>query len=252
MHRILFSIILTSVSFEAFSNVKANDLLALANKAYQEERFSHAAELYEEIRALGLESASLYYNTGNSYFKQAKYGRAILNFERALRLKPGHENASFNLRVAQSRIVDKVTPVPTIFYVRWWRSFYSILSINNWGWLVVVWLVSALACLGLYFFSPNRRNKIIGFVGAIGFLFLMLVSNLAARSQHYNTHKRLEGIILVPRVAAKSSPAETSPDLFVVHEGSKGLITNKLNQWFEIRLANGNVGWVKKASIEVI
>ncbi len=252
MYKIFLSIFFASITLGAFPNSNANKLLAAANNAYLENQFSHAAELYQEIRALGLESVSLYYNLGNAYFKDGKFGKAILNYERALRLKPSHENASFNLRVAQSRIVDKVTPVPTIFYVRWWRSICSIFSINNWGWMVIISLVMALCCLGYYFFTSIRWKKMLAFAGALGFFFLMLVSTLAARSQNYNYNKRMEGIILMPRVAAKSSPSETSQELFVVHEGSKGLITNELNEWFEIRLANGNVGWVKKGSMEVI
>lgn len=252
MYKIFFFILTVSHTLVAFPNSNADELLSAANKAYLDNQYSHATELYEEILALGLESVNLYYNLGNAYFREGRYGRAILNYERALRLKPGHENSYFNLLVAQSRIVDKVTPVPTIFYVRWWRSFYSVFSINNWGWMVIVCLLMALICLGYYFFTSKRRNKILAFAGACGFFFLMLVSNLAARSQHYNNHKRMEGIIILPRVAAKSSPSETSPELFVVHEGSKGLIINELNEWFEIRLANGNVGWVKKGSLEVI
>jgi tetratricopeptide (TPR) repeat protein len=252
MPKLFYNLIFLALSWPALANSNAEELLTKANQAYLEEQYSHAAEIYEEIKSLNLESVNLYYNLANSYFKDGKYGKAILNYERALRLSPGHENAGFNLQVAQSRIVDKVTPVPTVFYVMWWRWFYSIFSINNWGWMVIFSLVFALVCLGLYFFGSSRKTKMLAFGGAIAFFALMLVSNLAARSQYYNNHQRLEGIILMPRVAAKSSPSETSPELFVVHEGSKGLITNDLNEWIEIRLANGNVGWVKKTSLEVI
>jgi len=252
MQKLVSGIIFLIISTPAISALPAEEILAKANQAYLAGEFSHAVELYEEIRAKNLESASLHLNLGNAYFREGRFGLAILNYERALRLNPRHENANFNLGVAQSRIVDQVSPVPTIFYVSWWQGFYSIFTIDNWGWMVIFCLILTLFCLGFYFFSKTRRFKILAFVATMGFLLLMAVSNLAARAQYYNSQQKKEAIVMLPRVAAKSSPSVVGAELFVIHEGSKATITNELNDWFEIRLANGNVGWVPRASLEVI
>jgi len=56
-------------------------------------------------------------------------------------------------------------------------------------------------------------------------------------------------VIIAPTSTINSSPAEKSTKLFILHEGAKVEITNEDNNWIEIKLANGNVGWVQKKDI---
>jgi SH3-like domain-containing protein len=53
-------------------------------------------------------------------------------------------------------------------------------------------------------------------------------------------------------VNVKSTPAEKGSDLFVIHSGLKVSITDHLNEWVEIRLPNGEKGWVLLSQIEEI
>jgi len=59
-------------------------------------------------------------------------------------------------------------------------------------------------------------------------------------------------IVMQPTVTVKSSPSENGTKLFVIHEGLKVRITDKLGDWVEIRLADGNKGWLLTESIERI
>ena len=43
-----------------------------------------------------------------------------------------------------------------------------------------------------------------------------------------------------------------SKDLFVIHEGTKVNIIDQVNGWYNISLADGRQGWVRKNDIEVI
>jgi SH3-like domain-containing protein len=59
-------------------------------------------------------------------------------------------------------------------------------------------------------------------------------------------------IVMQPTVTVKSSPSEKGTNLFVIHEGLKVKITDKLGDWLEVRLADGNKGWLLTESIERI
>ncbi|MDX9940933.1 MAG: tetratricopeptide repeat protein [Bacteroidales bacterium] len=247
---LLFLTILTLVL--PLRAAKPDQLIEQANQAYVLGEYSFAIELYESVVKQKLEAPGLYYNLGNAYFKENKFGLAILNYERALRLKPGDEDIRFNLEVARSRTVDQINPLPLIFYERWWKGFYSLLSPNTWAVFVIILLVVSMVLFGFFFFSKTRPFKRVSFFFALLFLFLTLICMISARAQYYHLFQKEEAIVMVPRAVAKSAPDETSPDLFVIHEGSKSRITNELGDWFEVRLANGNVGWVKKSSVEII
>ena len=232
--------------------VDPSKLVEQANQAYVNGEYSYAIELYESVIEQELESYALYYNLGNAYFKENKLGPAILYYERAFRLQPGDEDIRFNLEVARSRTIDQINAVPLIFYERWWKVFYSLLSPNTWAVLVIISLITSLIFMGIFFFSKTRGLKISAFSLSSLFLFFTLVFMVSAKTQYYNLFQKQESIIMIPRATAKSAPDETSPDLFVIHEGTKSRITNQLGEWYEVRLTNGNVGWVMKSALEII
>lgn len=64
--------------------------------------------------------------------------------------------------------------------------------------------------------------------------------------------KEPEAIVMDLVLNVKSSPDSKSGDLFVIHEGLKVAITDRVNEWVEIRLPNGDKGWVKAQSVEEI
>jgi tetratricopeptide (TPR) repeat protein len=226
--------------------------LQKANQAYVSEEYAHAIELYESIIDTGYEAALLYYNLGNAYFREEKIGKAILNYERAMRLDPKNEDAQFNLRVANARIVDQITPVPVIFYKRWWSSVYNLFSTDGWAWASFVLLFFTVTGLAAFFIFRSVRNKKTALSISLLFFLLTVVSILAARETYYQRNILREAIVIVARTSVKSSPSQESLDLFFIHEGTKSQLTRELGEWYEIRLANGNVGWVQKTAIEAI
>src|SRR6059036_404081 len=99
-----------------------------ANQLYRDGKYDQAAGLYEQVISNGYESAALYYNLGNACFKLKNTPSAILNYERAKRLAPHDEDILYNLRLANLRIVDKIEPIPQIFFIDWWRSLVNTFS----------------------------------------------------------------------------------------------------------------------------
>lgn len=219
---------------------------------YNAGSYNEALQVWTDIYKTGYRSASLDYNIGNAYFKLNNIPSAILYFERAYLLKPADEDINYNLQVARTLIVDRFQEIPELFFIKWYNFVSLFLSANAWAKISITTFILFLLFLSLYIYSPKHRNKIIGFwVGAL-FLFLSLGTlafTIRNKTLIYDSHK---AIITVPLVSGKSSPDKSGTDLFVLHEGTKITIEDSVGEWLEIRLSDGNKGWVPLNSLNKI
>lgn len=234
------------------SPVQANnfqELVLKANKAYSTGDFTKAAELYKSVVDAGYESADLYYNLGNAFFKQQDYPNAILFYERARKLDPANEDIDFNLNVANTKISDKIEPVPELFYKRWFKGLVLLFPVDSWALLAVLLLGSAVAGFIFYLVTRILLVRKIGFWAGIFLTVLSLLCLLFSWSGNRYLSSTEAGIIFTPTVTVKSSPDDNSTDLFVVHEGTKVLLLDNINGWYEIKIANGSVGWLPNSTL---
>src|SRR5438067_12815682 len=74
---------------------------AKANQEYAQGHFKEAITGYEALVRAGQLNANLFYDLGNAYFRTRDFGRAILNYERALALDQHHPEATANLQIAR-------------------------------------------------------------------------------------------------------------------------------------------------------
>lgn len=226
---------------------------AMADSAYIRSDFASAVAVYEHILQEQGESADLYYNLGNSYYKMGQIAKAILNYERALLLNPGDTDIRFNLELARSKAVDKVTPTSQVFFVLWMNDLTHMQSEKAWANWGIVFFLLTLIMLSLYIFGKRIAFKKMGFFAAIAFLLLTVFANIFASRQKEELLSRDQAIVIAPSVTVKSTPNESGTDLFIVHEGRKVQIKdNTMKEWKEIKLEDGHVGWVPASVIEVI
>ena len=226
---------------------------AKADSAYINNDFANAVYLYENILTNQGESADIYYNLGNSYFKMDNIAKAILNYEKALVLNPGNGDIRFNLELAQSKTVDKVTPMSEVFLVTWIKDLTNTMSEKGWAKAGIITFILALFCLALYFFSKKIALKKVGFISAVCLLLVCIVTNIFASSQKDEAQSHGTAIIMAPSVTVKSTPNEGGTDLFILHEGRKvNIKDNTMREWKEIQLEDGNAGWVPASVIEII
>lgn len=224
-----------------------------ADKAYQENDFKGAIEKYEAILAAGQESADVYYNLGNSYYKDKNIAKAVLNYERALLLSPGNDDIRYNLEMAKSKTIDKVTPKSEIFIVTWGNSIRDLMSESAWATFAVSCFVLFLLGVSAYIFGSKIVIRKTGFSLAVVFLVLTIVANVFADSQKDKLVNRSFAIVMQPSVTVKSTPDDSGTDLFVLHEGTKVYINdNSMKGWKEVSLEDGTRGWIPTESIEVI
>ncbi|WP_287641471.1 tetratricopeptide repeat protein [Bacteroides sp.] len=222
------------------------------DSAYIKNDYKSAIQIYEALLEKG-EAAEVYYNLGNCYYKTNDIAKSILNYERALLLDPGNTDIRVNLEMARAKTVDKITPIPDIFFVAWIKSLINCLSVDAWAKCGILFFILFLVAVALFFFSKQASLKKGGFIGGIVFLILVVLSNVFASQQKAVLVNRNAAIVLVPSVTVRSTPSESGTSLFILHEGSKvELKDNSMREWKEIRLEDGKVGWVPTSSIEVI
>lgn len=224
-----------------------------ADQAYQANDFAAAIEKYEAILNTEGESADVYYNLGNSYYKEKNIAKAVLNYERALLLNPGDADIRFNLEMARSKTVDQITPVSEVFIVTWMNSLINVMSEKEWGVIGILSFWLMLVSLIVYIFGRRILYKKIGFAGVVVFLLIAIGANIFASSQKAELINRTGAIVMSPSLTVKSTPNESGTDLFVLHEGTKVYVEDdSMREWKEIRLEDGKKGWVQTNTIEII
>lgn len=251
MKKILLLLVVLMISILSFAE-ENQLLLAKANKAYIDGSYENAIEIYKKVLQSGVESWELYYNMGNSYFKINDFPSAILFYEKARKLNPGNEDIDFNLKVANNKIADKIEPLPEIFYKKWFRNFVEIMSVDQWAWLIILSLILALFSFTSFVVSRNMLVRKAGFWLGIIFVGSMVISFRFAYLSYNALEDNSSAIIFTPTVTIKSSPDDKSTDLFVLHEGTKVQILDNIGTWYEIKIANGSVGWLPVAAVEKI
>ena len=223
-----------------------------AETAYAAEQYDRAIELYESLIKNYGASAELYYNLGNSYFKSGKIAHAILNYERAILIKPGDNDIRFNLEMARLQTVDKIEPIQEFFMKKWVRALQNLLGVDYWAMIGIAGFVLFIGCLVLFFFSKWMYLKKVGFYLGIVLFVTVVITNIFAYNQKKELENRRGAIIFTPSITIKSSPDNSGTDLFLLHEGTKVFIRNAVGDWHEIMLEDGNLGWIHKKEMVVI
>lgn len=231
----------------------ADSLWNAANQAYVEGRWNDAVAGYEMISDSGLESAALYCNTGDAYFKTGNIPMAILYYERALKLDPSYSDARYNLELLEGRIADRIDPVPEFVLKTWMKDACWLLDSDSWAVCFLVFLALTLAMVLLFLLAPTAAGRRTGFfTGLVTLLFaaFSLGFSIWQKNGYMQTD---EAIIMRPVTSVKSSPSsESSQDLFILHEGTKVRIIDEVGTWNNIELADGRQGWLPSADMEII
>lgn len=249
MKRLLFTILTIFVGLNIYAQ---GDLLVEANELYTNEKFSEAIDTYNKILMTGMESPEVYYNLGNAYYKTNQFTLAILNYERAKLLSPNDEDIIFNIQVANQKVVDSIQELPGFFLTRWWESLINSKSNDSWAYFSIASFILFLTLAGFYVFTRSGEIKRITFWSAKTLLILTISFWSFAANQKSKQVNHSYAIIMQPTVTVKSSPSEKGTNLFVIHEGLKVKVIDKIGDWLEIRLSDGNKGWLPAETIERI
>jgi tetratricopeptide (TPR) repeat protein len=216
---------------------------------YKANNFENAASKYEAILSSGYKTSEVYYNLANCYYKLNNIGKAILNYERALKLSPNDEDIQHNLKLAEQKAVDRIQPVPQLAIVTWWQNFTTWQTSSGWKTFAATALWLALLMFAFYLFTSIKR--VTFFAGSLLLLLSIVFISLAFK-QYRNEQYSDEAIVMLAVVNVKSAPDTNGNDIFVVHEGLKLRILDKVGTWYKVRLADGKTGWLESTSFSRI
>lgn len=238
--------LLTTLLFFISANIYAEKtLFTSANNLYTNGEYAKAILKYDSILSNNIESYEIYYNLGNCYYKIGDWANAIWHYEKSLKIEK-NEKTMQNLALTNSKIIDKIEPLPQIFYKKWTINISQLLNTKSWQTLALLSVWVLLIYRILILFTSFKKYKLSNslFLTSILFLFLAELS--------YNNSKKKEAIIFSSTVIVNSAPTSNSTDLFSLHAGAKIKIIDKIGDWINIKLINGNTGWIKQNNCRVL
>ena len=242
MKKIVFSIALL-FSLVAVSQT-ANNLFSKANNLYQTGKYTEAIELYSIIEKQELISDDLFFNLGNCYYKLNKVAPSIYYYEKALKINPANEDASINLAFAKRMTIDVIEDLPKTFLQRFSASVIQKLPFDTWAIIAVLASILASILFLLYHFSFSSRKKLFYFNTSIFAVFVLAISVFFAFQNYKTVQKDRTAIIFVAKVEIKNAPSTSSEEVFELHEGTKVIVLDALDNWRKIKIADGKVGWI--------
>lgn len=218
-----------------------------AGFAYKYGKYEEAQKIYEGIFEQGWESGPLYYNLGNSCFKQGLLGKAILNYERAKRLMPRDVDLKANFEYAISLKKTSYRSYKENFIMRIFRKYLEFFTLTE---IAICAFILGMVIGSLYLTMMFYRQKTKydnWIIGVVIFLFIVAVLTFECK---LISEKDL-AVVLVT-TDSKFEPRDKATTYFELEEGSQVKILKIEGVWVKIKRYDDKVGWVLKESVEEI
>lgn len=247
MKKILFLLLIIANSVTAQN---ADSLFVSANNLYKVGKYTEAIEKYEKIKSLDVVSTDLFYNLGNSYYKLNKVGPAIYYYEKALILDPLNEDVKNNLVFAKRLALDNIEELPKTVLQKINTNYLQKLSYNQWAVVVVIFSFLGSLLFILFYFSETPLKKRFFFITSIASFFFLIVSLFITYNQYNFSKKNKAAIVFAEKTEIRNAPTLNSEEVFTLHEGTKVIVLDSVDNWKKIKLADGKQGWIISTEIK--
>ena len=224
-----------------------DSLFTQANNQYANGGYESAISLYNSILSSGLESSELFYNLGNCYYKQQDWANAIWYYEKSIKLNANNKNVLHNLQITQLKIIDQIESIPQLFYQRWWQNIIGSLRTNTWQILTILCIWVILIVQLLKRLRNYNTKHLINFLSSLTVILFYIT--YYSYQENYTKNK---AIIFSSAVVVNSAPTDNSTNLFSLHSGTKVEVVERIGNWINITLENGNNGWIKESECKII
>lgn len=227
-----------------------DQLFEKGNSFYNQEKYQEAIDAYSAILESGQESASLYYNLANANYKLSNIGQSIYYYEKALELKPNDEDIKNNLAFANNATIDAIDVIPEGVISRTINSFTNMFSFDSWAWIAVLCVIIFVVLFLLYYTARISSKKRLFFLGSWVSLLIAVFAVIFAFKQYSYITNNQYAIIFAQESTVKSEPNLRSEEVFELHEGTKVKVTETVNDWKKIKLADGKIGWIPATDLK--
>lgn len=247
---LLFIFLLSASSLLAIESVQ-DSLSAKAEAAYLAGDPAAALDLYGELERSGT-SPALLFNIGNCHFKLGAHPQAILYYERALKLAPSDEDVRRNLTLARARLKDRVNELPGSTLLVQWDRIAGGHDPDHWARrsLLASAVLFALLSISLFTNAPRLTRSLRVLAAGVGVYLVLALPMAVARNVAIQDDSA--AIIMAPKVDVRSEPRSSGTILFVIHKGTKVNVLRSADEWLEVELANGSIGWMPSSDLERI
>ncbi|PWB68271.1 hypothetical protein C3F09_11945 [candidate division GN15 bacterium] len=226
------------------------DEFARANEQYKEKQYDAAIAGYQSILTQGYESAPVYFNLGNAYFKKGDLGNAILNYMRARRLDPTDDDIKGNLEFARrltSVQMEGVTinPINSFF-----ESITSSYRLSTLAWLSSLLFIIVIALLAVRYGLPIIHPVIK--TALVATLVLLVAASYLTTFKYRHDYLTRRAVIIAAQSEVRTGPSEQS-DLEL--QGEPGLVVEVLAEtggYYNVLFENQRRGWIRKESVAII
>lgn len=252
MKKLICFILLFIPIFTYAANENPIELFQQGNENFKKGKYNDAINFYESILNKNIKNGWAYYNLGNAYFKNNMLGKAILNYERAKIYLPNEKDIDYNLKFANSQILDKIDSEVSNPFTKIILFIYNLFDLNTLFWISYFIFILLITSLILKWYYKNHAFQVINdrIFNYLKYFFLVFIIILIIKI--YDIKTATYGIILDKEVKIKSGPSDEYTDIFTLHEGSKVKLRKQSDKWLLIYLPNGYNGWVNNNSLEKI
>src|SRR6266436_7753425 len=209
---------------------------AKANEEFAQGHFKEAISGYEALIRAGQWSANIFYDFGNAYFRVGDFGRAILNYERALALDRHHPEATANLQISRDE-AHALELQPS-----WPERHLQFASVNQYSITAAVAFWIAAFCLVALIFTPRRSATMIGIL--LVMLLVFVGTTFAIWQLERGSNGAALAIVTGKDIQARLATADTANAVLALPPGSEIKVLSTRGDWIYAALPNNLRGWI--------
>lgn len=227
--------------------------VSAANQLYRAGNYEDAQRIYEQLIAQGVEDSTVYYNLGNTYYRQGDLGRAILNFQRAAQLNPRDPDIRANLELAREMAdvpFTSTAPGPVDALARMTSRW---LTLNEMAILALgIWFLAGFLFLSTSLMEGGSARRILRFGAIVALLFLVLIG-LSLGSRIFAESTQNNGVVVAPVVAVSSEPGEQYATDFNLTSGTEVSLVETQGNWARLAVPGDVIeGWIPLTAVETV
>ncbi|MCH8533763.1 MAG: tetratricopeptide repeat protein [Flavobacteriaceae bacterium] len=226
------------------------DLFNKGNDAYADGNYREAARLYKQIVDEGQVSAELFYNLGNTYYKQQKIAESIYYYELALLLSPNHQSAINNLKFAENKKIDEIEVLESSEFELQKENIIFAFDQDQWAIFAILGSICTLLFFVLFLFIKKTAVKRLTLSFSVVCLLLALGFFWIANQQVKAIDSKRYAIVFAEEVELLNEPNQRSSKSFTLHEGTKVKIEEEFRDFTKVRIANDNTAWIPSSKIK--
>ena len=247
MKAMIFFLYFFQVILNAETTIPVDSLFSIGNRYFSIEKYDYALDAYLAILEK-VENPDLYFNIGNTYYRQGNFGQAIWAYEKGIQLSPLHKDLKYNLDFVNARVKDRIEVPKGILFIEKYRTIKRNVKLNDlllWGGIMML-----LASFATFFKVFNILDNIFAYRMTVILFIFSLLLHMIALDKYWEISDKNEGIIISSIVNVRSAPIDRDEKIiFRIHEGLKVDIVQSQPGWFEIILLDGKKGWIEHQSL---